>query len=490
MASPVPENDEQLPITRRVDIARPRLVRALEAHGSYSLTIVNAPIGSGTTTLLRQFAACRDDLRYVDVRGMREPQLRAALLGQPDLAAVILDHLDLAEPDAVASLMRGVASDRGLGRRVIIGAHARRSVQAQELVARGIAATIDASDLAFLPEEVQRLATALGVEHTAEDVAELLHVTEGWPLALSWILRNAADEGRPMRGAFDLWSKRRGHLLVEFLEETDALAAAARGRFSALLRSGSRDGDRELAALESFGFPVVRTRTGFRPYRLLTRLSALTALDRAPSDDVEKLTLVLFGRFRCTVGGRPVNFARRRDRSVLTYIALSPGARASRSELLAAFWPGVPCAVSSPGLRTTLSRLRRVIAAAAGRDADHFLVFKGPFVAVNLEHAQIDACRFADHIAQGRLDDERGDLDAAREHFQTAERLYAGQLLSSEAVEPALAPRVSEYASLFESALARLVAMRVTASALASSAGSSWQLAQGRRAFPVAGRPA
>jgi ATP/maltotriose-dependent transcriptional regulator MalT len=234
MASPVPENDGQLPFTGRVDIARPRLVRALEGHGSYSLTIVNAPIGSGTTTLLRQFAASREGVRYVDARGMQEPQLRAALLSGDSLEAVILDHLDLAAPDAVAALMRDVASDCGLGRRVIIGAHARRSVQAQDLVARGIAATIDAHDLAFLPEEVEALATALGVEHSAEDIAELLHVTEGWALALSWILRNAADEGRPMRGAFDLWSKRRGHLLIEFLEETDALASAARGRFSAL----------------------------------------------------------------------------------------------------------------------------------------------------------------------------------------------------------------------------------------------------------------
>jgi hypothetical protein len=488
MASQVPPNDGHLPITGRVEIARPRLVRALEGHGSYSLTIVNAPIASGTTTLLRQFAASRDGVGYVDVRGMPEPLLRAALLGQHDLEAVILDHLDLAAPDAVAALMRDVASDRGLGRRVIIGAHARRSVQAQEVVARGIAATIDAHDLAFLPEELERLATALGVEHTADDVAELLHVTEGWALALSWILRNAADAGRPMRGAFDLWSKRRGHLLIEFLEQTDALASAARGRFSALLRKGSRDGDGELSTLESSGFPVVRTRTGFRPYRLLTRLSALAAVEPA-AGDAETLTLTLFGRFRCEIGGRPVMFARRRDRSVITYIALSPGARASRSDLLAAFWPGVPVAVSSPGLRTTLSRLRRVIAAAADRDADHFLIFNRAFVAMNLEHAQIDACRFADHIAQGRLDDQRGDLCAAREHFQIAERLYAGQLLSSEAVEPALAPRVAEYTSLFESALARLVAMRVTEVGLTPEAGFPLKRGFAVQTLPVAGRP-
>jgi hypothetical protein len=475
-------------VSGRVEIGRPRLLRALAGYGSYPVTILNAPIGSGATTLLRQYTAGGKRVRYVDARGMGEQQLRAALLSEDDVE-VILDHLDLAAPRAVAALLREIASNLGLGRRIIIAAHTRRSVQAQDLVARGVAATIDAHDLAFLPEEVERLATALGTEHTADDVAELLHVTEGWALALSWILRNAADAGRPMRGAFDLWSKRRGHLLIEFLEQTDALASAARGRFSALLRNRSRDGDGELSALESSGFPVVRTRTGFRPYRLLTRLSALAVFERAPGD-VEKLTLTLFGRFRCEIGGRPVIFARRRDRSVLTYIALSPGARASRSDLLAAFWPGVPVAVSSPGLRTTFSRLRRVIAAAAGRDADHFLVFNRTFVAVNLEHAQIDACRFADHIAQGRLDDERGDLDAAREHFQTAERLYAGQLLSSEAVEPALAPRVAEYTSLFESALARLVAMRVTEAGLARPDGFPLKLGHGVQTLPITGRPA
>lgn len=424
-------------------------------------------------------------MRYVDAHGMSEQELRAAQRSENALEAVIFDHLDLAAPDAVGALLRDITSERSPGHRIIIAAHARRSVQAQDLVARGVAATIDAHDLAFLPEELEGLARALGVQYTPEDVAELLHVTEGWALALSWILRDAADAGRSMRGAFDLWSKRRGHLLVEFLEQTDALAAPARARFSALLRTGTSDGDRDLAALESYGFPVTRTRTGFRPYRLVTRLCTLAAHERAASE-VHTMTLILFGRFRCTVGERPVVFARRRDRSVLTYIALAPGACVSRTELMAAFWPGVPYAVASQGLRTTLSRLRRVIGAAAGRDAEHFLVFNGPSVAVNLEHAQVDACRFAEHIAQGRIDDERGELAAASEHFQVAERLYAGQLLSSEAVEPALAPRVAEYAALFESALKRLVEMRVTEAGLGSSAFAA-QLAHRRRMFSLAG---
>ena len=452
----------------RADIARPRLIRALERCASYPITIVNAPIGSGATTLLRQFAASAPRAEYVDVRGMPESELRTLLHRAGDAETVILDHFDQGAPAAISSLLRDVASEPGVGRRVIVAAHARRSVQAQELFAHGIAATVDARDLAFTAGEIAELATALGVSFADGDVSELHHVTEGWPVAVAWILRNAAEAGGPMRGAFDVWSERRGHLLIEFLEESDALSAVARRRFSAMLRGGAREGDRDFASLEAAGFPVARTRVGFRPYRILTRLNALAAPKRAPAD-VEPLTMTLFGRFACTVGGKTVEFARRRDRSVLAYAALSPNARVSRADLLAAFWPGVPISVASQGLRTTLSRLRRVIAEAAGRDADHYLVLNATMVGVNVEHAQIDACRFAEHIAQGRAADRDGDLTSACEHYRSAERIYAGELLSSEAVEPALAPRVAEYAALFETTLARLVEIRVEEAGLLMS---------------------
>jgi hypothetical protein len=425
----------------------------------YRLCVVCAPIGSGVSTLLREYAArVGGDVRYVDVQpGMTEGALRDAVTAG-DAAAVVLDHVDLAEPAAIDAVLREAAWDGAFDRQVIVGAHARRLIHAHDLVAYGRAPLIDASDLAFRADEIAEFAAALGVSHDADDVRELLHLTEGWPLAVGSILRDAAQAGRSMRGAFENWAERHGFLLLEFIENTPALASDTRVRFSELFQRGNGAPQRELAALESLGCPIVRTRTGYRLNRILARLARESPGEE--SAEATPLDLTVLGRFHCAVGEREVAFARRRDRNVLSYIALSPDAAVSRLQLLGAFWPGLPPAVASQGLRTTLSRLRRAIASAAGHDAGRYLDVSGSLVALRLESVRVDARRFAHHVVQGRRFDERGDWGRAREHYEHAAELYAGRLLSSEAAEPALEPRVTEFSGMSGAALERLTQLR------------------------------
>jgi len=97
-----------------------------------------------------------------------------------------------------------------------------------------------------------------------------------------------------------------------------------------------------------------------------------------------------------------------------------------------------------------------------------------------LQLCRAEACQSmgSEDLAAARLAiaDRGGDLTSACEHYRSAERIYAGELLSSEAVEPALAPRVAEYAALFETTLARLVEIRVEEAGLLPAPPSPFTL--------------
>jgi two-component SAPR family response regulator len=189
------------------------------------------------------------------------------------------------------------------------------------------------------------------------------------------------------------------------------------------------------------------------------------------------LSLTLFGRFACALSGRPIVFPRRREQNVLAYIALSTDAAVSRNELMQTFWPNVPPAVASQGLRTTLSRLRKTIADASGEDARRYIRIDPAMISLDLDHVTIDARRFTDHVEQGKLADGRGDVAGCREHYRMAERLYANALLAAEAVEPALTTRVADYASTFEAILRRLVELHLSAADVASADSYARRLA-------------
>ncbi|HTJ26147.1 MAG TPA: hypothetical protein VMA36_08280 [Candidatus Limnocylindria bacterium] len=415
-----------------------------------------APVGSGKTTLLRAYAERTPRTRYVEVaRGAMWSTLRGAIGSARSASHVVLDGLDDADPAAIDALVAHLLSNVAAFPKLIIAGRARALLPVQNLLARGLAVDFGARDLAFQADEIEALADRLGLTYRDDDVAELLHATEGWAIAVGWILREATYAREGLRGAFERWAERRGHLLLEHVAQSYTGEADLRRAFLASLVDEAPP--RVLAELDREGFPIARLRTRLRPYRVLLTLSSSQEHEHDRAAAAPKpLVLGLFGRFSCAVGDRQVAFVRRRDQNVLIYVALAPEARVAREELIEMFWPGVPRSVAAQGLRTTLSRLRRALAEAARADAETYLRIDAN-VALLLDHVQVDARRFAEHAALGGWDDARGNVESAHHHFRTAKELYTDRLLASEAVEAPLQRLVQEYETLFEATLSRLV---------------------------------
>jgi hypothetical protein len=416
-----------------------------------------APHGGGKTTALLQYAARAGSTGIVTLpRNASSDEVSACLAPHHGAALTIIDQADAASPEGRATLFASIEEQWPRGGRYLLGGSSRTHMRAQALIARGVASLIDASQLAFSSADIAALAAAHRVAADEIDVEQLRYDTDGWPLAVAWIVRDAARDGRALRGAYEHWRERNGHLLLELvaISHDDEAATAF---VSAVWSLGDPRSQRALERLDAEGFPIVRMRTSVRPYRVLMQIACEEpALETIATVDT-RLILNLFGRFSCTIANRPVVFDRRRDQNVLTYVALAPGATVTRAALLDAFWPDATRAVASQGLRTTLCRLRHALAAAAGTDAGRYVRVDNA-ITLDLDWVSIDARTFRAYVAMAEIDDANGNHNAAREHYLKAEQLYTGSLLASEALEDTLAPHAVEYGELFEDVLLHLVA--------------------------------
>lgn len=453
-------------------IRRPRVLRALAGGGGSPLRLLCAPIGSGITTALRDYAACEPGVTVLSASSMQTADdVRKALRGCAGAREVLIDDADRLTRDAFDAVL--AFSLRARAPRLLLAGHARSRLRVHTLVASGDAELLDAGALAFEPAETAQIAAALGVDADASDIAEMLHQTDGWPVVVSWVMRDAARERRSLCGAFDVWADANGHLLREFIDaaigEDGVSEAVALERVCAA--PSYDDVQSELARLDLCGYPVVRTRQGLRPYHVLRRI-AIRLNESRRAESGGRLVLTLLGQFSARAGDRSIAFMRRRDRNVLIYLALAPGGTVSRADLASIFWPGVTPAISSQGIRTTLSRLRHAIATASGHDAEQYLR-SGALVALDLDHVSVDARRFTEHATQGRLAEERGDVAGAYHHYVFAERFRGADLLRSEAVEPALEPFVERYRQLAAEVAERLSIVRAECARSARTAGDA-----------------
>jgi hypothetical protein len=437
-------------------IERPTVARTLEARDDCPVRILCAPIGSGITTALREYVRTTKSATYLAVSAETDVAEIASLLADCRAAReIVVDRADAMSPEAFDHVLQLASSGK---RRLLLAGNARTALRVHTLVARGDAILINAAVLAFTEDDILRLARNYGLDPDAHDVAQLAHDTEGWPIAVSWIVRDVARSGRTLRSAFDIWLHETGLLLREYIDAAipEPRATAA---FELVIAADAYAGlQPELGRLSALGYPVVRTRTGLRPYAVCRRIGR-EPLSPAHRESDRRLIINLFGRFSCRIEDKEVAFVRRRDRSVLIYLALSPEARVSRAELASMFWPGVPAAVSSQGVRTTLSRLRRAISVAVGGDAERYLT-TGNMVALDSENVVIDARRFDDHLTYARVAEERSEYQKARKHYQFASSLYTGSLLRSEPVDETLKTLVEGYAMRAQTVSQRIDALR------------------------------
>lgn len=453
---------EDVPFASTVLLQRDRIHRFVDEVGTGRLLFICAPAGSGKTVLAHQHVSLSGGQAAIISASatMSLASMKDALARSAAIATVIIDDADRLPLDVREWLVPSCLSAASR-QNFVLTCRRPGELRMHAAVARGAGGLLDAAMLAFDCADVRELAARVGLTLDDETAAQIVHYTDGWALAIEWILREGALMRRHPRVAYEAWHAAHGWLFLEHINDAYGASGAAFAEFTAALAEPSIPFER-LVAFESLGFPLVRSRGMVRPNRLMTALRAeAPILDRRLTQRAPSAHPVLFvralGRFRCSIGESEVHFQRRRDQNVFFYIALADDMRVDREKLLAAFWPTANRTLATQGLRTTLSRIRRALATIVGREnVDRYFESAGD-VQLAAGLVSVDVRRFVEHVRLGERDDERGMLSAALGHYTEAERLYRGRLLASECVEPVFEVHVRDIETMFERTLKRLV---------------------------------
>src|ERR687898_2597340 len=211
-------------------VARPRLTARLEREASRKLTLISAPAGFGKTTLLVEWLKEREDgdqsvawlsldegdndpVRFLSylVAALRRivgeefgegvlaalrspgPPRMEAVLGAfvnelddlPGEIAVVLDDYHVIDSESVHRIVSYLLERLPEGVHIVLSGRVDPPLPLARLRARGQMAELHASDLRFTPEEAAAfLGDAMDLDLSADDVAALEGVTEGWIAAL------------------------------------------------------------------------------------------------------------------------------------------------------------------------------------------------------------------------------------------------------------------------------------------------------------------
>lgn len=319
-------------------VARPRLVRQLDAAAEHPVTLVSAPAGWGKTTLLSSWFRDRrhdrplawltvgpDDggarlwsyLRAALTSAGGGPErgdaalpvpdsqvddgflihLADALASRPQPATLVIDDLHRVDDpdvlDGVDFLLRH--ADERL--RLVIGSRADPPLPMHRWRLSGELAEIRVADLSFTTVEAAELLAGHGTSLPGEHLAQLHAHTEGWPVGLR--LAALALRGQPDPARFvDEFGGEHPSVAAYLDEEVLAgLSAEAREalrcasivpRFSGGLVSaltGHTDGDRLLDEAEhvtGFVVPVGTRPVTYRCHRMLGDLLRARLRGRAP----------------------------------------------------------------------------------------------------------------------------------------------------------------------------------------------------------------
>jgi DNA-binding winged helix-turn-helix (wHTH) protein len=468
-----------LPKLAPATIRRPRIGNWLLRHVPTPLRLVVGPPGAGKTTAVASFLEEADSrIAYLAVQddesaaSLRQRIAAALGLGAVDSYAsfidalgrcgpcqLALDEIDHAASEALDEL-EAIVADAPKNVSLIYLARSRTAIDVGRLVARGLAAILDAEMLAFDAEDVAHLCDAAGVSFSAFDVGRLLDETEGWPVVVSCVIRDVADRNGALAGAYDQWCRSSGRHFAGFIKgEIERQGDFYRTAFHLVMRGGSGpEHDDRLAALEACGLFVRYARGDCRPYRVV--LQFVTGGIRSATTPVPAtgalLTVRMFGRFQASIGERPIEWIRRRDAQLFKYLLLTPNGTATRGQLRQQFWPDADAQLATQSLRTSCSNIRRAIAAIVGyENVDRYFSTRGE-VGVKLSNAVLDVRRFTAHITDGDEQLQRSNVREAMAHYHAAENLYSGELLSGDYPEPWYVARAAIYQALYIGALERL----------------------------------
>jgi AAA domain-containing protein len=444
-------------------IHRERLSVWLADHADFPLRLLAAPAGCGKTTALVLYAtrsrfpaayvslgagagaaAIRDALcEALEIEAVPDTETLLLALGLLGRREILVDEADRAS-DEGRELLQRLVFDGPENVTFLYASRTREVFDTTRLISLGLAALCGSGRLAFTPDEAARFVDSSRVVRGDErDVARLVIDSDGWPFALCSIVRNAASSGRPLAGAVEDWQRASAGLIKEFVDiafadQEPALAARARRFFD-----GEAIDDATLDRLEARGMFVQLVDGVCRPYRVISRLARVAS--PASTSTLMPFAVELFGTPHVRIDGQRVEWIRRRDGQILTYLALLPGGRASRRELIQAFWPDADPLLGAQSLRSACSTMRRALATVVGHAALAHYVSFGEEIALNLDLFTVDARRVRAHIADADDAWSCDDAAAAAEHAAAALRIVRGPFLDGD-VYCALTPFADELA--------------------------------------------
>jgi DNA-binding SARP family transcriptional activator len=118
-----------------------------------------------------------------------------------------------------------------------------------------------------------------------------------------------------------------------------------------------------------------------------------------------------------------VSFTGGRRRSVFALLALRPGRLVSRSSLIDALWGDAAPATATKTLQGHIAQVRKALSAAG---LGGVLVTREPGYVLEVEPAQVDTHRFAEHVRAGGAALGRGDGEEAHARIEAGLALWRG----------------------------------------------------------------
>jgi LuxR family transcriptional regulator, maltose regulon positive regulatory protein len=289
-------------------VARPRLTARLEREVGRKLTLISAPAGFGKTSLLNEWFGSgangelsaawvsldegdNDPVRFLSylVAALRrtgeegfgegvlaalrspEPPQMAAVLGAlvneladlPGEVTVVLDDYHAIDSESVHMIVTFLLEHLPESTHLVISSRVDPPLPLARLRARGQMRELHAAELRFTPEEAAAfLGDVMGLDLSADDVAALEGVTEGWIAALQLAAlsmrerKDVSDFIRSFSGGhrdvFDFLAEevleRQNEQVQAFLLETSVLYSLSGPLCDAL--TGRSDGQHTLERLE------------------------------------------------------------------------------------------------------------------------------------------------------------------------------------------------------------------------------------------------
>jgi DNA-binding SARP family transcriptional activator len=136
----------------------------------------------------------------------------------------------------------------------------------------------------------------------------------------------------------------------------------------------------------------------------------------------------VLGPFEVVIDDAPLELGSPQQRAVLAVLALRPNEVVATDTLVDALWPDDPPRSAVQVVRTYVSRLRQVLAAATGGAAQ--VSSRSPGYRFDIDPAQVDARRFEELVRRGHAELDAGRAYAAATTFRRGLELWRGQVLS------------------------------------------------------------